>query len=235
VDNQYITCYRYTPDGRYSGQSKAFVDPQNPNRYVEPSNSTFLVPPPYRDGYVIVFNPHNKSWAYKRDYTGLVVYDKESGFPTKYNGHGELPDNLTERKPNPYIEFQIFKDGEWIYDINKKNRLIAKIQRKVFEQQCVTMCEPIEYQGYMFNMDLESRKIITDLAIICQDDVKYETTLYPTKDGELTQIRVNSCDIKKIHKLMSEQQLNAVSKSYSTTSSLLTLDMEELVQWLVIK
>ena len=105
----------------YSGSEEAYLDPAY-KRPLLAGNQTFIKPEQPIEGHVMVFK--DESWVEVVDYRGVVYPKDDKSKPIKWEDVGELPPNLTPKKPKENDTHWDEEKEEWVgHDLHFKKQM----------------------------------------------------------------------------------------------------------------
>ncbi|WP_256940435.1 DUF4376 domain-containing protein [Gallibacterium anatis] len=163
---QQKTVYQYDENGIYLGETQADLSPLENEEgvYLMPANCTEKRPE-NRQHFIPRFDGEN--WQYERDFRGEVYYNIQTGEGVVINEIGEIPGNLTDKKP---LNIPCRWSGKgWIKDKEKLNALLtqqrAEIRTKINTKrdECVNGGVYVPEIGKWVDTDEKGRATLVEI------------------------------------------------------------------------
>lgn len=117
--------------GIFIGSAEAAESPLEPGVYLIPGGCVEVPPPAIPEHKVAWWN--GRAWQLVDYFGGVVAYSIETGEPKTLEGFDSLPAGYTLKKPGPN---QIWKDGEWIDDINAVLAALHEQKQQAISAEC---------------------------------------------------------------------------------------------------
>ncbi|MGL9722083.1 tail fiber assembly protein [Symbiopectobacterium sp.] len=123
-----------------------------------------------------------KSWEFSPDYRGQTVYSTETRQEQTVTQFGELPDNVTQLKPES--EFDVWNGKKWVLDKEAQAAAARKVAEQELASRKATAASRINELTYAVNLDMAT------------DEEKAALTEWQKYAVLLSRVDVNATDIE---------------------------------------
>jgi hypothetical protein len=91
--------YLFDANGIFTSNYVAQSDPKEPGKFIEPTDSTDILPPQTQERQAAVFNRADSSWKVESDYRGQVMFNQVDGSTAIVEVVGELSEGWALTPP----------------------------------------------------------------------------------------------------------------------------------------